>query len=42
MNQASGAVDTIENELVAISAGPVAAYSAALQAAGYTPFGGNS
>ena len=41
MNQASAAADTIENELAAISDGPVAAYKAALQAAGYTPFGGN-
>ncbi len=40
MNQARAAAGTIENELAAISDGPVAAYSAALQAAGYTPFGG--
>ena len=41
MNQASAAADIIENELAAISDGPVADYRAALQAAGYTPFGGD-
>jgi hypothetical protein len=40
MNQARAAADTIESELEAISAGSVAAYTAALLEAGYTPFGG--
>jgi hypothetical protein len=40
MNQASAAADTIESELTAVSEGSVAAYTAALLAAGYTPFGG--
>ena len=40
MNQARAAADTIESELEAVSAGSVAAYTAALLEAGYTPFGG--
>ena len=40
MNQASAAADTIESALATVSDGPVAAYTAALLAAGYTPFGG--
>ena len=40
IDQAVAAADTIERELSTISEGSVAAYTAALTAAGYTPFGG--
>ena len=40
MNQARAAADTIERELSAVTGGAVSAYRAALQEAGYTPFGG--
>jgi photosystem II stability/assembly factor-like uncharacterized protein len=40
MNQARAAADTIEAELSAMTGGAVSAYRTALQAAGYTPFGG--
>jgi hypothetical protein len=40
INQARAAADTIESALSAVSGGAVSDYRAALQAAGYTPLGG--
>ena len=42
MDQAHEAAALIQREVAAVMGGAVAQYRAALQAAGYTPFGGGS